>query len=177
MCVLVGVCTCTGQRCNTLMLTTHRIAWAHYYSCHNSLAVEAAGKQANHCIMLNSHTNELCCSLLVCLNLRCVCSCVCFLLLRTVYLVFFHAFAWAGTAFRLYAMHHPAKPSIYASRSCVWVTAWHIASLTLALRSPVPLLCVRQVVKHPSLSMLLFCCGAMSLIELSAALPALAALW
>lgn len=72
-------------------------------------------------------------------------------------------------------MHqHVQPPHLWVSP----VNTWQIPSLTLALHSPVPLLRIGQVVKHPGSSvMLLFCCRAMSPIELSAALPALRALW
>lgn len=156
------MCACAGQSCNT---HHHRTEWTHYYSCHNSLAVRAAVEKASR------PSTARCCNA-PCMCMLCDLQSIC---CRYIY----SPSAWLRGQMYIICMSCIVMWMPPFTRICSWVcvTAWHIPSLTLALRSPVPLLCVGQIVKHPGSSTVLFCCGAMSPIKLSAALPALHALW
>lgn len=157
------MCACAGQSCNT---HHHRMEWAHYYSCHNSLAVRTAAEEACRPSTIRCCYTSLVCKLCDLWSISCA----------------YISSPSVGLRGRMYIICMPCTamwmlPFTHIC-SCVCVTAWHIPSLTLALRSPVTLLCVGQIVKHPgSSTVLFFYCGAMSPIKLSAALPVLHALW
>lgn len=152
----------------------HRAEQAHYYSCHNSLAVRAAaveGSRLTNVQCRNTHTHIHTHVHTHFLTVSVIALSDCPRCAHLLYLVW----SWVGR--RTASLHRYV--SVHACGRCVCVcvcaTARRIPSLTLALRSAVPLLRVGQVVKHPGSSLVLvFCWGAKSLVELSAAaLPAL----